>query len=58
VTNISTYVDLSSHKFFEWDENISNKKKHGVSFEEAKTIFRDESYGGEFTVKTVDSLSL
>ena len=43
---------------FEWDENISNKKKHGVSFEEAKTIFRDESYGGEFTVKTVDSLSL
>ncbi len=29
---------------FEWDENknISNQKKHGVSFEEAKTIFIDE----------------
>jgi len=29
---------------FEWDEskNISNQKKHGVSFEEAKTIFLDE----------------
>ena len=29
---------------FEWDENknISNQKKHGVSFEEAKTVFSDE----------------
>ena len=29
---------------FEWDENknISNLKKHGVSFEEAKTVFSDE----------------
>ncbi len=28
---------------FEWDENKSreNQKKHGVSFEEAKTIFND-----------------
>ncbi len=27
---------------FEWDEvkNEINKKKHGVSFEEAKTVFR------------------
>jgi uncharacterized protein len=30
---------------FEWDEkkNASNKKKHGISFEEAQTIFLDES---------------
>ena len=29
---------------FEWDENknISNQKKHGISFEEAKTVFIDE----------------
>ena len=29
---------------FEWDENKNtlNQKKHGVSFEEAKTIFIDE----------------
>ena len=29
---------------FGWDENknISNKKKHGISFEEAKTVFIDE----------------
>lgn len=28
---------------FEWDENknVINKKKHGVSFEEAKTVFYD-----------------
>ena len=30
---------------FEWDakKNISNKKKHGVSFEEAQTVFTDEN---------------
>lgn len=30
---------------FEWDENksIINQKKHGVSFEEAKTVFFDEN---------------
>jgi uncharacterized DUF497 family protein len=30
---------------FEWDElkSSSNKKKHGVSFEEAKTAFFDEN---------------
>ena len=30
---------------FEWDEkkNVSNKKKHGVSFEEAQTVFIDEN---------------
>ena len=29
---------------FEWDENKNktNKKKHGVTFEEAKTVFYDE----------------
>ena len=29
---------------FEWDErkNEANKRKHGVSFEEAKTVFSDE----------------
>ena len=28
---------------FEWDENknVINKKKHGISFEEAKTVFYD-----------------
>ena len=30
---------------FEWDEpkNRANKRKHGVSFEEAQTVFLDES---------------
>jgi len=30
---------------FEWDENknIANKKKHGITFEEAKTVFYDEN---------------
>jgi len=30
---------------FEWDEkkNASNKKKHGISFEEAQTVFADEN---------------
>ena len=29
---------------FEWDasKEVSNKKKHGVSFEEAKSVFYDE----------------
>jgi len=33
-----------SHLFFEWNEpkNASNIKKHGVSFDEAKTIFTDQ----------------
>ncbi|MFO0789802.1 MAG: BrnT family toxin [Pirellulales bacterium] len=28
---------------FEWDEakDLSNQKKHGISFEEAKTVFSD-----------------
>ena len=30
---------------FEWDESKTqaNKRKHGISFEEAKTVFYDES---------------
>ncbi len=37
---------------FEWDsaKAISNKKKHGISFEEAKTVFYDE-----FAVQFYDS---
>lgn len=35
---------------FEWDEvkNEKNKKKHGVSFEEARTVFYDEQALLEF----------
>ncbi len=31
--------------FFEWDanKNITNQKKHGISFEEAQTVFFDEN---------------
>ena len=31
---------------FEWDEakNLSNRRKHGVSFEEASQVFRDSLY--------------
>lgn len=31
---------------FEWDEakNLSNRRKHGVSFEEASQVFRDPLY--------------
>jgi len=30
---------------FEWDERkaVANRRKHGVSFEEARTVFFDES---------------
>ena len=30
---------------FEWDEskNITNQKKHRISFEEAQTVFYDEN---------------
>ena len=33
-----------SEIYFEWDpsKNTSNQKKHGVSFEEAKTVFSDD----------------
>lgn len=32
------------HLKFEWNQikNISNKNKHGISFEEAQTVFYDE----------------
>ncbi|WP_330363927.1 BrnT family toxin [Butyrivibrio sp. MC2013] len=51
---------------FEWDENknIINQEKHGVSFEEAKTVFYDEffmaflfSYQGSNVNSQVGSLS-
>ena len=34
-----------SYISFEWDENknTANKRKHGVSFEEAETVFYDEN---------------
>lgn len=34
-----------NHLRFEWDENknLANQKKHKVSFDEAKTVFYDES---------------
>ena len=33
-----------NHLRFEWDEtkNASNQKKHGISFNEARTIFTDQ----------------
>ena len=39
---------------FEWDENknIINQEKHGVSFEEAKTVFYDEFALLEYDKKT------
>ena len=38
---------------FEWDnnKNIINKAKHGVSFEEAKTVFYDEEALVEYDVE-------
>lgn len=32
------------HLTFEWDEkkDASNKKKHGISFDESKTVFTDQ----------------
>jgi len=34
---------MNGRLHFEWDENknISNREKHGVSFEEAKSVFAD-----------------
>lgn len=38
------YAISMSEAQFQWDsaKNIANQKKHGVSFEEASTVFRDE----------------
>jgi uncharacterized DUF497 family protein len=38
------YNDVVGWLRFEWDEkkNASNQRKHGVSFEEAKSVFTDE----------------
>ncbi|MFI5102924.1 MAG: BrnT family toxin [Terriglobales bacterium] len=48
---------------FEWDEakNLSNRRKHGVTFEEASQVFRDPLYvsvqdrveGGELRWQTL-----
>jgi len=39
------YSVIMSSLHFEWDEkkNAANRRKHGVSFEEARTAFLDES---------------
>jgi uncharacterized protein len=45
------------HDFrFKWDpaKNRSNRAKHGVSFEEATTVFRDE--GARFLADTIHSV--
>jgi len=41
---VNTYNVFMSDLRFEWNEqkNKENKRKHGVSFEEAQTIFYDE----------------
>jgi len=37
------FICINSLNFI-WDENknVSNQKKHGISFDEAKTVFSDE----------------
>lgn len=39
------YNVITSELLFEWNErkSLGNKKKHGLSFEEAKTAFFDEN---------------
>jgi uncharacterized protein len=39
-----SYTDGVADLRFTWDErkNESNKRKHGISFEEAKTVFADD----------------
>ena len=51
---------------FEWDEakNLANRRKHGVSFEEANQVFRDPLYvsvqdrieGGDQRWQTIGSV--
>ena len=45
------------HLAFEWDEkkSASNEKKHGVSFDEAKSI---HSSGHKYPLKIIGSLPL
>jgi len=38
-----TYNIIMKEIHFEWDENKINKKKHGLSFEQAKEVFSDEN---------------
>ena len=41
---IHNYNIIMNEISFEWDENKNreNFKKHGIDFEEAKTVFNDE----------------
>lgn len=41
----NTYIVHMDDILFQWDEakNRENERKHGVSFEEAQTVFLDES---------------
>ena len=42
---LHTYIVRMARIEFEWDQNKNrtNAKKHGVSFEEARTVFYDEN---------------
>ncbi|WP_263381779.1 BrnT family toxin [Granulicella arctica] len=39
-----SHLHLLQGMYFEWDRKkaIANKQKHGVAFEEAATVFKDE----------------
>ena len=41
----NNYIVLMKYITFDWDENKnnSNQQKHGVSFDEAKTVFYDDN---------------
>lgn len=43
--HLRTYNVRMDELYFEWDgrKNRANQKKHGVSFEEASTVFHDEN---------------
>jgi len=43
---LCNYIVVIRDIHFEWDprKNISNTSKHGVSFEEASTVFSDKHY--------------
>ena len=45
IDEFNNYIIIMNYIRFEWDENknSSNIKKHGISFEEAKTVFYDEN---------------
>jgi len=43
---INNYIVVIQDVHFEWDvsKNTSNKTKHGITFEEAATVFSDKLY--------------